>query len=784
MKKGRHRMKIECDVNSAWILKEKKFNENLLGKCESIFCLGNGYMGLRSATEERYINETRDLLIAGTYNKANRDEVTELPNAPDLIGVELSFNGERFSLANGTILSYERSLNMKNGELNRRILWISPKGIKIELLFKRMVSMDNLHLIAQKIQIKAVNTPVHLSIKAGIDGTMTNHGVTHFVETEKRFYENKYMQYVGTTVQSQVGVVLTTALIFKYGEEPDVLGKIGMSRRKIYCDYEVDCERGQMVTIEKISEVCTTLDRETEEMDLRQLQKYALGLLKDDLKTGYEELLEKSGKIWNREVWTNIPIKIESDEVMDQAAIYFAQYHLAIMTPRHDERCSIGAKGLSGEGYKGHIFWDTDIFILPYYNFSMPETARKLELYRYANLNAARQKAASGNYEGAQYPWETAGILDGEVTPRFGDADIITGLPQTIWTGKIEQHITADVIYGVWQYYQVTKDCQFMENCGYEMIFETARFWNSRLEEGIDHKYHINDVIGPDEYKEHVNDNAYTNYMAYWNMERAIECYRQLENKKAEVLRQLEHKIGVSEIYRQCKEKIHKIYLPQPDTQEIIDQDTAYRSLKEIDLTKYKEQDYVLGIYKDYNARQINEIQVSKQADVLLTFFLLEEYFTLEQKRANWDYYEKKTLHDSSLSLSTHCIIANDLTLTDRAYQMFEKLINTDLGENGKSSDDGIHGASMGGIWKAVVFGFGGIRLIRGKLRINPLLPQKWKRLVFPMILYGSKISVDITKTQIVVERLTGKSELELEIKCNRYVLGEGKITINHLQKV
>ncbi len=767
----------QSDTN--WKISETEFREELLGKCESIFCSGNGYMGLRATTEESYLFETKNLFVAGTFNKPNQNEVTELPNAADLIGMEIYLDGERFTLVKGTIKKYVREINLKNGELVRSVIWKSSKGNEFELTFRRFVSMDNLHIIGQSVDITGINIPLTIEVETGIDGTTTNHGVSHFLETEKRLYQKKYMQYVATTNQSQIGFVFNTAMSFeKSGKNLNLLGELQMERRKVYCKYTANAQKLETFHMEKISTVYTTLDRELEMQDIKEIQREAIEVLITVAKEGYQTLLSKSTKVWEENVWNRASVLIESENSIDQLAIRFAQYHLAIMAPEHDERMSIGAKGLSGEGYKGHVFWDTDIFILPYYIFTKPLVARKLELYRYETLDYCHTKACDGGYAGAQYPWESAWITDGEVTPEFGDADIVTGMPQTVWTGLLEQHITADVAYGVWQYYQVTNDEQFMKNNGYELIFDTAKFWYSRLEYGKDNKYHIHNVIGPDEYKEHVSDNAFTNYMAYWNIDCAVKIYEHLKRSNIILLEKLQQKLELETIVEQWKKSLSQIYLPKPNKEGVIPQDTAYLLKKNINLDKYKKQDFALGIYADYNSEQLNDIQVLKQADLILAMVLLGDYFDDNCKRNNWNYYEKRTLHDSSLSLSTHCILANDLQLKKEAYELFHKLIAVDMGSNMKTSDDGIHAASIGGIWQSVIFGFGGVRVRNAGLTINPELPNTFHKLEFEIMWHGSKLRVSQTKEKMSLERLYGREIVEITCKGNKYFVKEKIIEI------
>lgn len=764
---------MKYDGARDWMIEEERFDSSVLGKCEAIMSLGNGYLGLRSTTEEKYLNEKRNYFVAGTFNKFDDNEVTELPNMADIINLELFVNGHYFTLEKGEIKEYSRQLNLKTGELHRHIVWISPDKVELKLDFYRVVSLKKIHLVAQKVVITPINHAVSLKIVSGIDGRMSNSGSQHFSDGDKRFYDKKYMQFVQTTVESKIDVIHNTTLTFIIDGKPcELQSRIVMDRRKIFCEYQEELQSNTTLTIEKISNVYTSRDLENEGLDRKAIQEKSLQALKLSASNGYDVIASDSAREWNRKVWSKTPILIEAEDEFDQLAIRFAQYHLYAMAPAHDNRMSIAAKGLSGEGYKGHTFWDTDIFVLPYFTFTAPEIARKLEEYRYLSLKGAHKKAKSNGYEGAQFPWESAWLEDGEVTPVWGAADIVTGLPTKIWSGFVEQHITADVAYGVWQYYMVTGDQSFMDAYGYELLMDTAKFWTSRLEfSEEDGKYHINDVVGPDEYKEHVDDNAFTNYMAYWNIKKAIEYYQLLKNEKADLFEKLNHKLALQQAHPLWKERVDKIYLPVPREMDLVmPQDKNYLSLKDIDLTKYKKQTQVGSMFLDYNLEQVNKMQVSKQADIMVLFFLMEDMFSLEVKKANWNYYEPRTLHDSSLSLSTHCILANDMGDDQMAYDLFRRASRIDLGPNMKSSDDGIHAASIGGIWQSVVYGFGGVRMLNGKLRIEPKLPKAWKSLQFTICWQGETLKVTVEKEKLRIENLSKKKELQINVYGKSYI--------------
>lgn len=757
------------------IVREDEFNQEKLGKCEAIMSLGNGYLGVRSATEEHYMQETRGAFVAGTFNKFDENEVTELPNAADMTAVDLFLDGERVSLADGVTEEYTRELNIYDGELYRHAAWTSPGGKKAVFSFYRIVSLKRLHVMAQRIEIRPLEGAVTVKIRSGIDGRMTNTGSQHFSDGDKRFYDKQYIQFVQTTTQSGITFVNTTThKLILDGEELGQEAQVFIERRKIFAGFDIEVKAGQCLVIEKYSNIYTSRDLEMEGKDVSEMQEISLQTCKETKGLGYAALKEESAQQWKKEVWDLAPIRIQGKQTdgsqagtgaeMDQFAVHFAQYHMRLMVPRHDQRMNIGAKALSGEGYKGHTFWDTEIFLLPYYCFTDPEAARKLEEYRYLSLPGAHAKAKHNGYEGAMFPWESAWLDDGEVTPEFMDVDIVTGKPIKVWSGIIEQHITSDVAFGVWQYGILTDDQDYMDRYGYELIMDTAIFWASRLEKSEDGTYHINDVVGPDEFREHVNDNAFTNYMAHWNMAKAMEYYHLLKEKKPEIFTALNEKMDLDGAYKKWEGGCANLYLPAPTAENVLPQDDRYLSCRDIDLTKYKEQEHVGGITRDYNMEQINEIQVSKQADTLVLFFLLENEFSLDVKKATWEYYEKRTIHDSSLSLSTHSVLASDMGEKKLAYDLFQKASMIDLGPFMGSSNAGVHAASFGGVWQCVVYGFGGVRMLDGHLRINPALPDSWEMLSYTLMWKGQKLAVEITKDTVQIQNLTGSRVVELEV--------------------
>lgn len=757
-----------------WGLKETYFEPKWLKKFETIMSQGNGYMGIRAVTEEKYSNESRGIFVAGIFNQFDKSEVSELANMADVLEMGIVVNGQHLDVNRGKVRDYKRELDFLSGELTREFIWEMNQEIKIKFIFHRIVSFDLKHIIAQQVEIENLSSiPCNIEITSGLNGRITNSGTQHFSEGLKHLAEEIYLQMTTKTLTSKIEVVHSAAHRFnKANNDITPQSRIEIDRRIIQNRYWLALSAGEKVVIEKISSIHTSRDinqTKEESNQTRSLRdiKYAFSL-------GYETLCENSKEAWKKEVWDRAPIRIKSSNSIDQLAIYFAQYHLHVMTPAHDARMNIGAKGLSGEGYKGHTFWDTEIFMLPYFTFNHPEIARNLVKYRHESIEGARKKARGNNLKGAQYPWESAWINDGETTPDWGPADIVTGTAMRIWTGILEIHITGDVTYGLKQYVDVTNDTQLLEEFGYEIILETAEFWNDRLEwnNQLD-RYEINNVIGPDEYKEHINNNAYTNYIAHWNLTLALKMIRQLKQDREELYIKFDEAKDLVHIESSLQDKITKLYLPLPNEEGIIPQDDTYLNKKVIDLMPYKEASNVGTLFHDYNMEQVNQMQISKQADVMLLIYLFESLFAPEDKLNNWNYYEAKTVHDSSLSYSTHSTLAADLRKMDLSYDMFKKAIDIDMGLNMESSDAGIHAASMGGIWQMIIFGYGGIRNLDGKLRIEPCLPEEWEELTYTINWHDSLISVTVFRDRFIVKSNTVDETIEFEFMGNKYKVNQ-----------
>ena len=772
-------------AETSWIIEETSFHEKYTGKCESIFTQGNGYLGLRNSLEESYVDTVRGMFITGTFNKASKEEATELPNVSDIVNMEIELNGERFSMTEDNLKEYSRTLNLYTGETCRNVLWEGKNGNVVQLSFHRFVSYKNVHVIGAYVEIKPVNCDVKATVVSGINAQVTNHGAQHLTEFSKRAFEEKFLQMGMVTTESAVSIAVSTVhKVFQSGKyTEDAASKIIDDRRKIHAEIQLVIPQGETARVEKISTVHSSRDLEYvasgKEPEGENVCRDGLNNLKEAEEKGYETLLEESKKVWEK-IWKKQDIQIDSKEDDAQIAVRFALYHLQIMVRREDNRVGIGAKALSGEGYKGHSFWDTETFIFPYFQMAEPETARTLLEFRYKGLYGARKKAIENGYKGAMYPWEAAWVSDGEVTPYVIGVNVHTGEPMICLTGVIEQHITSDIIFALWQYYAATDDQDFMDRYGYEMTIETARFWNSRLEWiEENNRYEIRDVIGPDEYKEHVDNNAYTNYMAHENMRLAAQVIACIRDEKKDIygkMQKLMQEEGTSleQLEEELKDKMKKLYLPQPDEKTgIIPQFDGYFDLKEIDLSVYKNASVVGTVFHDYSGEDVQGMQAGKQADIVELLYQMEDITTPDNKAKNYVYYEARTLHDSSLSKAIHSITACDLGMEKEAYDMFMSAALTDLGQEMKSSDAGIHSANMGGVWQDVVMGFGGIRIRDGHLRIAPNCPKQWEKFTYPLYWKGNELHITVCKDG--VEVINEGEDFEAEIMGQTVTVSKGK---------
>ena len=714
-----------------WTLTEDSFDPKKQYHKETIFTIGNGYLCTRGAFEEGYPNDRRATFIHGVFDAAPI-VFTELANSPDWLPLSVYLNGERFSLDSGTIESFQRALDLRTGLLTRTVRWRSPSGLAATLTFERFASLADEHMLYVRCRV----TPEFagtIEFRAGLNGNMHNEGLVHF-QWKGQGKQRDTLYLHNRTRKSGIDVASALQITNIIGKEID---------RQIW---DVENAPTQMVRVEVLPGQTVGIDKRvaiftSRDTDLSQVINAAVNRVSESAE--WESTLEASSLAWTEE-WKRTDVIIEGDEEA-QIAIRFNLFQMLIAAPRHDERVNIGAKTLSGFGYRGHAFWDTEIFMLPLFIYTAPHIAKNLLNYRYNNLPGARRKAQANGFEGAQFPWESADTGD-EVTPtwvtHFADPTKLV----RIWTGDIEIHISADIAHAAYQYWQATGDDEWFIDRGMELILDTSKFWASRAEWSAEmNRYEYNDVIGPDEYHEHVDNNAYTNRMAQWNLQTGLVMLDWLKEQVPQKANELIARLDLDEErLRKWRDVIEKIYL-HIEPSGLIEQFEEYYQRKDIDLKSLEPR--TKSAQEIFGIEGCNETQILKQPDVLMMQYVLRDHYSDEAVRVNYEFYNPRTDHTygSSLGPSIMAIMACDVGKPDDAYEHFIRAVRADLRDVRGNAGDGIHAASAGGTWQSVIFGFGGLRVTPEGWRTNPRLPKHWKRLAFKFFHRGKMESVDIT---------------------------------------
>ncbi len=709
-------------MESGWAIIESEFNPARLHRQETVFSLGNGYLSTRGAFEEGYPGAWPATLIHGVF-----DDVpivhTELANCPDWLHLVIFVAGERFRLDRGQVLSYQRQLDLRRGVLTRQIRWRSANGHTLDLRFERFASLADPHALVVRCQVTPVSPgaatdgAVPIKVQAGINGYMDNQGVIHWEWLDQGGARETIWLHSRTRQSHiEVGLAARLAVSGADGSELQVWDCQGFPTLVTACEA---CG-GQTVSLEKTVTVFTS--RDTPEPALAAQEKLA-GL------PDVGALLAAHEVAWS-DVWRDSDVIIEGDPAAQQAVRYNL-FQVLIAAPRQDDRVSIGAKTLSGFGYRGHVFWDTELFLLPFFIYTQPALARNMLSYRYHTLPGARRKALQGGYEGAMYSWESAATGD-EVTPRWVPGPQGEKLVR-IWTGDIQLHISADVARGVWNYWRVTGDDVWMWRNGAEIILDSAVFWGSRVKENPEQGcYELHDVIGPDEYHEHVDNNAFTNRLIQWHLETALEVLvwlrRENPDRADELTSQLDLTPERLSHWADVSRRMRLLHDPQSG---LFEQFEGFFALQDVNLADYeprtRSMQALLGI------EGANQCQVLKQPDVLMLLYVLRDQYDRETLQTNWDYYVPRTDHTygSSLGPAIHATLACELDMPEAAYEHFMRAALVDLEDVRGNTADGVHAASAGALWQAVVFGFGGVRLTDNGPIAAPRLPPGWERLKF-----------------------------------------------------
>lgn len=716
------------DSEGIWLV-ENSYNQRYCRKSESVYTISNGYVGIRGAHDFKGLVESRGMFISGFYHKATPEEVIELVNCPDITMNEILIDGQLLSLDSAVMEAYERRFNTDTAELRFNAVLEIASGQKFRVSSRRFASIADRRIVCQSLQLELIGGgDVSISIKTGVNGQVSNSGASHISRTECRVIGNRYMDFTGYAEPYGVEIMEDVSVDFP-GKSTE---NFGLERRSIYKTAKGVMRVGDVMTIDKVIAL-RLVEGSPECVATTDICDEIVG------NRCYEELFRKhtaSLKLF----WQDAAIRIDGISDEDSAALKYAQLQLYCMTPADGGASSIAAKGLTGEGYKGHVFWDTELYMLPFYIHTFPEIAKSLLIYRYHGLEGAREKAREYGYCGAMYPWESA--RDGrEETPLFSALNIHTGKATPVWSGRKEHHVTADIGYAIISYYQSTGDWDFIMKYGLEMLTEISLFWASRAVER-NGRLEILDTIGPDEYTEHIDNNAFTNHMAKYVVNVTINLMAMGHAEQHDIIDDYDSKVAI------FRDFVDRIYLPEPNETGIIPQDDTFLSKPALeDISEFKGSPIKQAVLLKHSRDEVVDSQVLKQADVVMLLNLFPRLVDREILKKNVEYYEDRTLHDSSLSYCAHAQACANVGLTDLAMQFFRKALEVDLCANPMDSTDGLHAASLGGIWNCVINGFAGLSSQDGELSLNPHLPESWRGIAFTTMFNGQKYRVNITQS-------------------------------------
>ncbi len=725
-----------------WDITELYFDPKRQHHYETLFTIGSGYLGTRGAFEESYPGDTPATLIHGIYNHIPGALVPELVNAPNWLPINVTVDGTPFQVIlnvdkadfmtppNGLALGYSRSLHMDTGLLQREVLFRAASGNIVRLTFSRFASLHDQHVMAQRLTVTAVDGSPAITISAGIDTHVTNAGARHWSADRQIKASGSRCAVQVTTEPSGYTVGMAAALISDYPTHGITEGL----RASMTISFTLQQEESRI--IDKLTAIYTS-------RDVINPLETAEAKLEEAAVIGYQMLFDAHCHEWEK-YWTTADIRIDGDEEI-QRAVRFTTYHILIPTPRYDERASVGAKTLSGLGYKGHVFWDTELFLVPPLILSQPHLARNLLMYRYHNLHGARNKAKANGYQGAMFPWESTDTGE-ETTPQWSDPQP-DGTRIRIWTGDSEQHISTDITYAILKYWRWTNDREFLLKHGAEIVLDTAAFWGSRVEYNAEqNRYEVSQQIGPDEYHENIDNSVFVNRMAQWHLQTALDLLEWLRaNAPADADRLTTALDLTPKRLTHWRDVIAKMYIPFDREQGIHIQFPGFFEMEYIPVPKYhprtRSVQEIIG-----HARTIQS-QVIKQADVVMMMALLGEDLSvpagLDVRQVminNWNTYFPRTDHGSSLSPAMHAWVAARLHLNDEAYEMLHHAAHIDLQDNKGNVRDGIHAAACGGVWQAIIFGFCGLHIdANGELALDPHLPAHWREVNFNVYYRGEQ---------------------------------------------
>lgn len=769
----------------SWVVKERGFDPGRITANGNKFMIGNGVLGYRGTLEEFGKGELTATIVAGLYDRVGH-KWREPVNAPNGLAMALRWDGAPLDVLSGGAgehvgpapepLEHEQSLDLRHAVHRRRTTYRTADEAQVTVTSERFCSAARPHLIVNRISVESSRDGI-LTIVTGIDGDVWDINGPHLERLETGSDKDEsgdVLTLTGWTHERNVPVSVAEAVDDGFGKQQErqlLRGETAIRRT-----LRLSCRAGTPYAWTKYVSVFTGLDETGEEAGDPRLA--AIASSREARGLGYDRLLREHAERWKR-IWDATDIVVEGDEEA-QLALRYSMYQLHIIAPDRSEKVSIPARGLSGQVYKGAVFWDTEMFMLPFFLHTRPEVARNLMMYRVHTLDGARRKAAEYGYGGAFYAWESQETGDDACT-LFNVNDVFTGRPMRTYFRDKQVHISADVAYGIWQYYKFTGDESLLLDGGAEVVWECAVFFytygyfNPRKQ-----RYEILDVTGPDEYHERVNNNAFTNRMVKLCLRIALDALDLLRDRDPSRYEALLS--GASVRPEQIREMHDRLYVPEPDAENgLIEQFDGYYTLEDVSLADLKSR--MLNPYEYLGGGNglATTTQILKQADVVLMLHLFKDSFDPAVKKANWAYYEPRTEHGSSLSSCIYALVAADIGAPDWAYPYFMRTATIDLtGESKQYVGDlyigGTHPAANGGAWMAAVLGFAGLRYDGGKATLKPALPSSWRAVEFPVRLRQGTYRIRVEREALVITAEAGNPEpLPVEAGGREFAVAPGQ---------
>ncbi len=704
-------------MSDNWIIEKNGFDAADIESHGSKYLLGNGFMGFRGTMEEYSAEQLVAVNLAGFFDLAENSTWRESVNAPNPLYTVVNVGGTDLNLSTLSPVSHNQSLDIQKGIHTRETVF-ALSGVNITVKAERFVSMVRENVMALKYSVTA-DKNMDVLVKTGIDKNVWD-------------ISGKHLRYVDETANGHFLELVseTVQLKNKLKVCETVVGLNDITNENLLHTANVSLKANEAFTFVKFGGVYHSEGLAT------AAENFA-----NAVDAGYEALKNEHVAAWEK-IWENSDAVIEGDEDA-QLALRYSIYHLCAIAPHNTDKCGIPARGLSGQVYKGAAFWDTEMFMLPFFQFTDSKVARNLLKYRVNTLAGAKRKAAEFGHEGAFFAWESHETGDDACT-LFNITDIFTNRPMRTYFKDKQIHVSADIVFALWDYCRTTGDYAILSEGGLDLMYECLWFFYTYSAfRPYKNRYELLDVVGPDEYHERVNNNAFTNIM----VKHAADIFvRALDKVKSDNPAYFEaFNKDLAWIY----DFAEKLYVPQPNEKGIIEQFDGYFALEDVTPEILKTRELKANEYWGGHGLASTTMTL-KQADVVMMLNVFRNEYSTEIKKANWEFYEPYTEHGSSLSACAYAIVAAEIGNTDWAYKYFMKTASVDLTGNtkqylGSLYIGGTHPAANGGAWNTAIFGFAGVSFTNDTLDISPRLPKNWESLSFKLNWQGETLNIKAT---------------------------------------